>query len=572
MLYQELAELYKQLEGTSKRLEKTEILSKFLKKLYDKDKDVMYLLAGRIYPEYNEKEIGISHQIAIKAISKSTGAADSKVLEMWKKIGDLGKVAEELSKQKKQTTLSLSNKLTTQKVLENLRKLPELEGKGTVDKKLSLITELLTSASPIETLYLTRTLIGDLRIGIQESTIREALASAFFSEEERKKASEKIQNAYDKLSDLAVIFELSKKGFEQLEKVSLKTDKPIKVMLAQKALSIEDGFEKCGKYLAAEYKYDGFRMLINKKNDSVTLYTRRLENVTRQFPDIVEVVKKNVKAKSCIIDSEIIGYNPKIKKYVPFQQISQRIKRKYDIDRIVKELPVEIKTFDIVLYNDEDLINRPFEQRSELLKKIIKNEKYKITTANQIITDKISKVREFYKKAIKDNQEGLILKNLNAPYKPGSRVGYMLKLKEEIRDFDLVITGAEYGTGKRAGWFSSFILSCRGNKKEEYLEIGKVGTGISEKAESVEGTEGTTFEELTNLLKPLIIHEKGKEISVKPKIVIAVTYQEIQKSQKYSSGYALRFPRVNALRTDKPLSEITDIKEVEEEYKKQGKK
>ena len=246
----------------------------------------MYLLMGRIHPEGNEKEIGISTQIALKAISKSTGASDSKVLEMWKKIGDLGKVVEELSKQKKQTTLKFTGKLTTQKVLENLRKLPELEGKGTVSLKLSLITELLSSASPLEAKYLIRTLIGDLRIGIKSSTIREALASAFFPEDARKSASEKIQNAYDKLSDLAVIFELSKKGIEQLEKVSLKTDKPIKVMLAQKALSIEDGFEKCGKYLAAEYKYDGFRMLINKKNDSIALYTRRLENVTKQFPNI----------------------------------------------------------------------------------------------------------------------------------------------------------------------------------------------------------------------------------------------------------------------------------------------
>jgi len=568
MLYQELAELFKQLESTTKRLEKTKILSEFLKKLSGEDKDVMYLLIGRIYPEGNEKEIGISTQIAIKAISKFTGAAESKVLEMWKKIGDLGKVAEELSNKKKQTTLKFTSKLTIQKVLENLRKLPELEGKGTVSLKLLLITELLSSASSLEAKYLTRTLIGDLRIGIKSSTIREALASAFFSEDEKKQASEKIQNAYDKLSDLAIIFELSKKGIEQLEKVSLKTDKPIKVMLAQKALSIEDGFEKCGKYLAAEYKYDGFRMLINKKDDSVSLYTRRLENVTKQFPDIVEVIKKNIKAKSCIIDSEIIGYSPKTKKYMPFQAISQRIRRKYDIDRLVKELPVEVKAFDIVLYNDEDLINSPFEWRSKLLKKIIKSEKYKITTSDQIITDKVSEVREFYEKAIKNNQEGLILKNLNAPYKPGSRVGYMLKLKEELRDFDLVITGAEYGTGKRAGWFSSFILSCKGNKKDEYLEIGKVGTGINEKED-----EGKiTFKELTKQLKPLIIEEKGTVVQVKPKIIVAVTYQEIQKSTNYSSGYALRFPRVNVLRPDKPLSEITDIKEVENAYREQKKR
>lgn len=564
MKYKELVNLYEDLSSTTKRLEKIDILSKFLRTLSESDKDALYLLLGDISPEYDRRKIGISNQLVIKAISKATGISDSTVLQEWKKIGDLGKVSEELAKRKKQSTLLSGGSLTTKKVLENLRKLPELEGKGTVSKKLSLITELLTSASSKEALYLVRTLIGDLRIGIKSSTVREALAKSFFKEEERKEASEIIQNAYDKSSDLATIFELSKKGIKHLQKVSIKVGKPIKVMLSQKASSIEEGFKKCGEPLAAEFKYDGFRMMINKSGDKVVLYTRRLEEVTRQFPDIVQVIKKNVRAKSCIIDSEVIGYNPKTKKHVPFQKISQRIKRKYEIERLIKELPVEIKAFDILFHDGKSLINEPFEKRSKFLKKVIKNEKFKMTTSDQIITDKVSKVKEFYKKAIVDNQEGLMLKNLQAPYKPGSRVGHMLKLKEELRDLDLGITGAEYGTGKRAGWLSSFYIACR--KEGKFLEIGKVSTGLKEKEE-----QGVTFKELTKLLKPHIISEEGRFVKIKPKVVVSVTYQEMQKSPKYSSGYALRFPRFTGLRPDRKASDAATIKEVESDYKSQKK-
>ncbi len=564
MLYQELAELYKQLEGTPKRLEKTEILSKFLKKISDEDKDVIYLLVGRIYPEGNEKEIGISNQTTIKAISKSMGVTDSKVLEMWKKIGDLGKVAEELSKQKKQTTLSLADKLTTKKVLENLRELPEIEGEGTISKKLLLIVELLSSASPIEVKYLTRTLIGDLRIGTQESTIREALAKAFFGE--LKEAPEKIQEAIDKSNDTAKVFDYcKKKNIKELEKISIEIGKPIKAMLAQKVSTIKEGFEALGSPCAIEYKYDGFRLIIHKKNSEIKLFTRNLENVTKQFPEVVEYIKQFAKGNSLILDSEAVGYDKKTKKYTSFQRISQRIRRKYDIKKLQEELPVEINVFDILYYNGESMLEKPFGERAKLVRQIITDHPYKIISSKQIITSDEKKAKEFYKEALKNHQEGIMMKNIKAPYKPGRRVGYILKIKPEEKDLDLVITGAEHGKGKRSGWFSSFIVSCRGKNKGEYLEIGKVGTGIKEKEESGE----VSFLQLTNLIKPIIEKEDEKRVWIKSKIIVAVTYQEIQHSPNYNSGWALRFPRITALRTDKPLSEIADLKEIEKDFHNQ---
>ena len=560
MLYKKLAELYKELSSTTKRLEKTEILSKFLRYLPESDKEVMYLLLGDIYPEYDERRIGISNQLAIKAISKSIGADKNEVVKEWKSIGDLGEVAEKLKTKKKQSTLH-SNILTTEKILENLRRLPELEGKGTVNKKLALITELFTSASPLEMLYLTRTLIGDLRIGVQESTIREGMASAFFDKD--KEISELIQKAIDKSNDLASIFEIVKKGeVRDLKKVPLKIGHPIKAMLPKKVSKIEEGFKEVGKPCALEYKYDGFRMLIHKKKNDIILFTRSLENVTKQFPEVVDYVKKHVKGNSFILDSEAVGFDRKTKKYTDFQAISQRIRRKYDIEQLQEKLPIELNIFDVLYYDGKSLLDEHFEKRAQLIRKIVKDIPYKIIASKQIITGDKKKATEFYKKALKDNQEGVMMKNLVSPYRPGRRVGNMVKMKPEERDLDLVITGAEYGTGKRSGWLSSFILSCKGSNG--YLRVGKVGTGIKEKSE-----EGISFDELTKLLVPLIKKEKGKNIEIKPKIVVAVTYQEIQKSPNYDSGFALRFPRFTALRPDKPLSEITTLDEIKKDFENQ---
>ncbi len=557
MRYQKLSELYEELSGTTKRLEKIKILSKFLKSLSESDRDVIYLLLGDIHPEYDERRIGISNQLAIKAISKATGIEEKKVTKEWKEIGDLGKVAEVLTAKRKQATFH-RHILTTEKILENLRKLPELEGKGTVGRKLSLITELLTSASPIEALYLIRTLIGDLRIGVKESTVRDSMAAAFFDSE--KDAVKKIQDSIDKSNDLAAVFDVAKKGkLKEFDKLQIQVGKPIKVMLAQKAKNLKDGFEKVGKPCAIEYKYDGFRLLIHKKDDDIILFTRRLENVTKQFPEVVEYIKKYVKGNSFILDSEAVGFHKKTKEYRPFQEISQRIRRKYDIEKLQRELPVEINVFDILYYDGKSLLNEPFEKRTALIKKIIRNHPYKIIHAKQIITGNEKKAKEFYKKSLRDNQEGVMMKNLKREYQPGSRVGHMLKIKPEEKDLDLVITGGIYGTGKRSGWLSSFILSCR--HKDRYLEIGKVGTGIKEKTEM-----GISFKELTEKLKPHITEEKGKKVKIKPKIVVAVTYQEIQKSPNYNSGFALRFPRFTALRPDKPLSEITTLEEIKKDF------
>ncbi len=560
MRYEKLAQLYEDLSSTTKRLEKITILSKFLEHLKEEDSDILYLIEGNIYPDYDERRIGISNQLAIKAISKATGTPTAKVNTLWKKMGDIGEVAKELTKKKKQMTLA-SHVITTKKVIENLRKLPELIGRGTVDHKLKLIVELLTSATPIEALYLVRTLIGDLRIGVQESTIKYGILKAFFNN--NKEYEDRLQRAIDKSNDLKVVFTIARQGkIKELDKIKLKVGHPIKAMLAQKAKNIDDAFKKLGTPMAIEYKYDGFRMLIHKTNNKVTLFTRSLENVTKQFPEVENYVNEFIKGDSFILDSEAVGYDKKTKKYTDFQAISQRIRRKHKIGEMQKKLPVEVNVFDVLYHDGKSKLDIPFKKRRELIEKIVTNHPYKLIASKFKKTSDKKEVEEFYKEALKDKQEGIMMKNLDAEYKPGRRVGHMLKLKPETNELDLVITGGEWGTGKRAGWISSFILSCK--RGDKYLEIGKVGTGILEKAID---ENSITFDKLTELLKPLIIKEKAKNIKIKPKIVVSITYQDIQKSTNYESGWALRFPRITTLREDRTAVTIATLKEIEEDFK-----
>jgi DNA ligase-1 len=559
MQYSKLCETYENLEQNPSRLKKTEILADFLKKLkHDKDKQILYLLEGKVFPDYDEREFGISEQLCIKALAKSSGISKEEIISKWKKIGDLGLVAEQVTLKKKQNTL-FSKKLTTEKVLQNLQKLPTLVGIGTVDKKLALISELLTSASEIEAKYIIRTLLNDLRIGVGAGTIRDAIVVTCLKKS--KENTDAVQDAYDKATDFALVFEKACKGIKALKSVTITPGHPLKAMLALKAESIEDGFKRVGKPAIFEYKYDGFRMIINKdEQENINIFTRRLDNVTKQFPDVVEYVKKHVHAKSFIIDSEAVGYDKKTKKYTPFQAVSQRIRRKHNIQELVKKLPIEINAFDILYHNGKELVSEPFEKRTKLLRKIITNKRYHLKTAHQLITSNEKQADKFYKQALKDNQEGVMIKNKDSRYQPGARVGHMLKLKPAENELDLVITGAEEGKGKRVGAFASFTLSCKDEKTNTFKEIGK-SSGLKEKPEL-----GLSFTELTKKIKPLITKEQGRGVKIKPKIVVTILYQNIQRSPTYNSGFALRFPRIIALRPDRKADSIATLKEISNDY------
>ena len=584
MHYSKLVDMYEKLEATTKRLEHTYIISEFLKDVSLEDLGTtLLLLEGRVFPRWDEREIGMASKMMLKAINVASGDTRTRINSEWKKTGDLGTVSYNLIKKKKQSTLG-SHELTIDKVLNNLRKLVTIEGQGSVDKKVSLVAELLTSAKPSEAKYIVRTILNDMRIGVGEGSIRDAIVWAFFGKElgikynkeeknigleDREKYNEymdAVQRAYDITNDFGTVTEAAKKhGLNGLGNLSMKVGVPLKAMLALKVDDIEEGFERCGKPAEFEFKYDGMRMQIHKKDSNIKIFTRRLENVTDQFPEVVDYVKKFVHEKEVILDSEAVGYSKKTGKYLPFQSISQRIKRKYDIQKMSEEFPVEINVFDIINYKGKSVINESFEDRKKIIKRIIKNIPKKIKVAKSIVTADKKDVERFYKEAVDSGNEGLMIKKLDAPYKPGARVGFMCKLKGTQENLDLVVVKAEWGEGKRSKWLSSYTLACRDDGK--FLEVGKASTGLKEKRE-----EGLSFAEMTDLLKPLIKKEEGKEVILRPKIVIEVGCEEIQKSPTYSSGYALRFPRVIRLRSmDKPPEDATTLKQVEDTYKKQKK-
>lgn len=604
MDYCVLAEVYEKLGSTPKRLEKTAIVAELFEKTKTQDlEEISLLLNGRIFPAWSEQKIGVASKYVIKAITVASGLSSDIIEKEWKKTGDLGLVAEKVLTKKKQVTL-FSHPLTVNKVFTNLRKLAEITGEGSVDRKVQLVAELLSNASPVEAKYVVRTALEVLRVGTGEGTLRDAIAWScfprfvqlfdktydekkcrkiegvkeidqlkkeecivFVSEVQAREAYNAlltaIDHAYAMTNDFAAVLHVAReKGYHGLIATDIEPFNPVQVMLYQKAENIKDAFTIVGKPAALEYKYDGFRIECHKVNENIRLYTRNFEEVSAQFPDVVDAVKKQVHCDSCIFDSEVVGFNTKTNQYVPFQQISQRIKRKYAITEMVKKLPVEINVFDLLYYNGKQVLDQPFHERRKLLSKIIHPKDRVIVLSRIIVTDNEEEANKFYQEALDKGNEGIMVKNLEAVYKPGRRVGFGVKVKPVMESLDVAIVGAEWGEGKRATWLTSFIIACRGD--DELLTIGKVATGVKELED-----EGVSYRYMTNLLKKDIVEEKGKVVQLKPHIVIEVHYEEIQKSPSYTSGYALRFPRFVRIREDRNPANCSTLKEVEKLYNEQ---
>jgi DNA ligase-1 len=586
MYYSRLADAYEELEKTSGKLKKSTIIAGLLKETEAKEMEMaVLLLQGRVFPIWSEKELGIANLLMIKAISTATGFPAQKVEERFKRTGDLGLVVEELIKNKRQSTL-FRRRLTTEKVFDNLRKVAETEGKGSQDRKFQLVSEIIGSAEAKEARYIVRTVLGELRVGVAEGIIRDAIAEAFFQEGERSEATKAIEWAWFLTGDYGETAAMAKeKGLAGLRKVRLEIGKPIQVLLAEKSPSLEDAlesFEEC----AIEFKYDGARVQVHKKGERIWLYTRRLENITKQFPDLVDLVKKHVKGSEFIIEGEILAIDPKTGRPMTFQTLSQRIHRKYDIQETIKQIPIQVNLFDVIYLNGKAFFEAPFRERRKALESMITEVPGRFQLAQELITKDLKKAEIFYRKALEANQEGVMVKNLKALYQPGRRVaGGWLKVKPTMENLDLAIVGATWGTGKRAGWMGSFLLGVRDG--DRFLECGMIGTGIREKeeqkkegdksrlqaneqaSEEVNAKEGVTFVNLTKMLKPYIESEKGGSIKIKPKVVVEVAYEEIQKSPNYGSGYALRFPRVMRIRFDKGIEQADSLERLKRLYGQQ---
>jgi DNA ligase 1 len=553
MDFDALSTVYARLEGISGRLDMTDVVAEFIKGVPDQLlSTVLLFLRGTPFPPWSSLELGIADKLMVKALSSVSGMREDKVNDLVREKGDLGSVAQDILVNKPQTTL-FSSTLTVEKVKENIDKMPTLTGKGSQDRKFAYLTELLSNASAQDSKFIVRLVLGQLRLGVGDGIIRDAIAKAYSVD------SSLVEGAYNLNPDWGEVAATSKnRGEEGLRGYGIVLGSPMKVMLAQKAQDLKEALGEAAA-MQLEVKYDGARVQVHKDKDKITLFTRRLENITRQFPEIVEESGKNIKAETAVLEGEIVAISLPDRKPLPFQNLSRRIKRKYDIKEMVGKIPAEVNLFDIVYLNGETMLERRFSERRRLLEETVaETERFRL--AERLVTSDLREAEKFYKKALLMGHEGVMVKNLDAPYQAGSRVGFMYKVKPVMETLDLVVTGATWGEGRRASWLGSYLLSVYDPERGEYLEIGRMATGLTDEQ----------LAELTELFKPLITGQDGKEVTIRPQYVFEVAYEEIQKSPTYSSGYALRFPRLVRVREDKGIDEADSIARAEALMKQTG--
>ncbi|AMQ19517.1 ATP-dependent DNA ligase [Thermococcus peptonophilus] len=554
MRYSELADLYRRLEKTTLKTLKTKFVADFLKKTPDDLLEIVpYLILGKVFPDWDERELGVGEKLLIKAVSMATGVPEKEIEDSIRDTGDLGESVALAIKKKKQKSF-FSQPLTIKRVYDTFVKIAEAQGEGSQDRKMKYLANLFMDAQPEEGKYIARTVLGTMRTGVAEGLLRDAIAEAF------KVKPELVERAYMLTSDFGYVAKIAKlEGNEGLSEVRIQIGKPIRPMLAQNAASVKDALIEMGGEAAFEIKYDGARVQVHKDGDKVIVYSRRLENVTRSIPEVVEAIKAAVKPKKAIVEGELVavgeGGKPR-----PFQYVLRRFRRKYNIDEMIEKIPLELNLFDVMFVDGESLIETKFIDRRKKLEEIVE-ESEKVKLAEQLITKKVEEAEAFYKRALELGHEGVMAKRLDAVYEPGNRGKKWLKVKPTMENLDLVIIGAEWGEGRRAHLLGSFLVAAYDPHSGEFVPVGKVGSGFTDE----------DLIEFTKMLKPYIVRQEGKFVEIEPKFVIEVTYQEIQKSPKYKSGFALRFPRYVALREDKSPEEADTIERVAELYELQEK-
>ncbi|MBI5680347.1 MAG: ATP-dependent DNA ligase [Methanobacterium sp.] len=549
MKYKELVDVYEALTSTTKRLEKTAILAEFLKNIPAELLPTVTLLSlGKVFPVWSEEEIGIGLKLIMKAISLVVGVSPETVEDSVRDKGDIGLAAEYLFGNKFQTTL-FTRPLDLIKVYNNMVKLASVSGKNAVTKKMRILTELLSSASPQEAKYISRTVVEELRVGIGEGTIKDALSKAFNIEKEV------VERALMLTNDPGLVAEVAKEsGEEGLKKLTLNPGKPVKPMLAQLSKNIKESVLEMG-WALCEIKYDGFRVQIHRIGDEIKVFTRRLDNIKDAVPEIVEYVDKHLPHEDFIVEGEIIA--TKEGKPISFQYILQRVRRKYEIERLRLEVPLTLYLFD-VLYYKKSLIDAPFEERRQVLESISKREKGKfgLSTQVKVTPENIEYAEDLFKLSIEKGHEGIMIKDPYAPYMPGIRGKKMLKFKAEPETLDLAVTGGTYGKGRRANLIGSFLVAVQD-------EDGNLNTI----AHTATGLDDDTLLELSNKVEALITEKRGRKVKSEAEIILEVAFSEIVKSPEYESGYSLRFPVVKRIREDLSVDDIDTVERVESIFK-----
>ncbi|MCS4541150.1 MAG: ATP-dependent DNA ligase [Euryarchaeota archaeon] len=565
-MFSKLADYMEKLEKTPSYLEKTQLIVSLLKETSPEDTNsVVLLLLGRVYPAYVSLELGMGVQLVKRAVASATGYDMNVIDKEFAKTGDLGVVVQKLLEKKRQVTL-FRKPLTVKRVHEILAKIPEMTGAGSQDLRINSVIGLLNDADPLEARFIVRTVLGESRTGVAEGRLRDAIAEAF------NVPPELVEQAYTYLNDHGEVAKIAaEEGAKGLEKVGPIIGRPLNVMLAQRVDTIDEILERMGGKAAWEWKLDGMRILVHKDNEKIKLFTRRQEDVTSSFPDLVEAQKTAIKAKTAIVDGEMIATDSITGKPMPFQEVLKR-RRKYEIKEKITEIPVSIQFFDILLLNNKNLMGEPYLKRRQILENTIKPIPDKVSVVKQLVSGNKKEIEKFMKESLKAGHEGLLVKELNSVYRAGRREFLWLKFKPEVETIDVAVVGAWYGKGKRAGTFGSYLVAVRNEEDEKFYTITKVGSGLTDEQ----------LEEFTKMFKEIIAKTKPEEIVAelepnvwfKPNVVWEIVYEEIQPSphEKHTSSFGLRFPRFVKIREDKNVNQVNTVEEVRYLYEKQEKR
>jgi DNA ligase 1 len=567
------------MEQTTSRLELTNYLVTLFKNtpsdLVDK---IIYLIQGKIRPDYEGIEMGIAEKMIIRIISQISNISNDEVYRKYREKGDLGSVAEAILKNKIQTTL-FNEKVTIERIYLVFDKISKTTGKGSQETKIKLFASLFNDSSPEECKYIIRFALGTLRLGIADITIMDALALAYTSDKKNRKI---LENAYNVSSDLGRVSKiLAKQGLKAVSAIKIELFIPIRPMLAERVQTSKEALEKVSGKAAVEFKLDGERVQIHRGDKKVQIFSRSLENITHYYPDVAEA-SRTITLRNFIIEAEVVAINKYTEEFLPFQELMHR-RRKYDIDKNVENYPVSVNVFDILYASGRDKANLPYIERRALLKDSITNSvDRRLTLIQQRIVSSVDQLEKFMAKSIQYGCEGLVVKQTNSPYRAGARGFAWIKIKREYRSelvdtLDLVIIGGSYGRGRRVGRYGALLLAVYDKNENVFKSVCKVGSGFTDEV----------LEELFTDLGKYMIPKKHPRVYSKlemntwfiPTIVIEIIASEITLSPEYDAGMdsirkgfglSLRFPKfTKKIRRDKNPQDITDESELIEMYRKQ---
>jgi DNA ligase-1 len=581
MLFSEVAEYYDRLEAVSSRLSMVDILSELLRKCTVAEIDkVIYMTEGVLAPPFEGVEFGVAEKIMEDAIAVATGHTKEEAEREYKKTGDMGLVAKALAERSKLKRMA-ARRHSISDIYDSMLKIATTSGQGSKDLKIKMLAEMVAYSSPVEAKYVGRYPLGQLRLGVGDATILEALS---VMETGDRKFKEELERAYNLCSDLGLVGkELKKEGKEAIAKFRITLFKPIRPALAERLSTAEEIIAKMGNEdISVEQKYDGFRCQVHKQGKKIKLYSRRLEETTAMFPDIVRAVNGEVDADDVILEGEALAFNEATSEFMPFQETIQR-KRKHGIEAKAELMPLHLFAFDIMYLDGKGLLNEPYEKRREALEKVLRRSRL-IKPSTRIITKSPKQLDEFFRMSIENGLEGIIAKDMKARYIAGARKFSWIKMKRsymgELADTtDLVIVGYYLGRGSRAEFQFGGLLCATYNEKRDMFEtVSRIGSGFTE-AQMTELKE--RLDRIKKKAKPVRVDSIiTPDFWVEPKYVVTVRADEITKSPTHTCGrerqedgeeigYALRFPRIvgeQTIRSDKSAEEATTTKEIREMY------